>query len=88
MVSNGARKMDELFQQIWSLEQGFADQPSVELAETLVNCLSQVGNRGYFNPVLKISWMPYSLEQKLKTYQGYIRSDASAGKNDEVEGPT
>ncbi len=77
MVSNGEKKLDELFRQIWSLEQGFTKEPSVELAQTLVACLSRIGNRGYYNPVLGISWMPLGMEQKRKTYQSYLDSNSN-----------
>ncbi|MDR3589459.1 MAG: hypothetical protein P4N41_07325 [Negativicutes bacterium] len=79
MDSDGKRKMDELFRQIWTLEQTFAREPSAELAETLVVCLNQVGSRGYFNPVLGVSWTPFGMARKLKSYQGYLDSDPSAG---------
>ncbi|MDR3561106.1 MAG: hypothetical protein P4N59_06670 [Negativicutes bacterium] len=74
MDSGYRGKMDELFRQIWLLEQRFSNQPSPELARTLVEHLSRVGSRGYFNPVLGVSWMPASMAEKRLSYQRYIES--------------
>lgn len=74
MALSGGRKLDDIFQQIWLLEKGFAEQPSMELARSLVETLSQVGTRGYFNPVLGISWMPSAMEEKMKIYKSYLET--------------
>lgn len=67
-------KLDDLFKQIWSLEQEFQQSPSKELAAQLVICLQKVAHMGYYNPVLGISWTPMEMKNKLSRYSGYEAS--------------